>query len=508
MDDELPATTADAGGAVLARPAGDARVPWLLAGAVAVAAGLRLPFLAQQSLWIDETFTRQIALAPHLSDVWSMVKVTESTPPAFYWLCWAVMHGTGSESDAMLRLSSAVAGTLTVPTAFLAFRRALGTRVALAVAWLCAVSPVLVWYGLDARAYALFVLLGLVNLAALLRVLGRPSRARCAAWALTAVLCVWTHYFAVFFIAGQVLFVLLARGGPARRSILAWSGLVALGALPLVPLVAGQSGDTRRNFIEALTLGLRIEQTVREFGTGPNVPSAVLEGAGLALIGIALLTGLVTLARRRDATAGLLVVIIAVTVLPPLALTVADVERIFYMRNLLVVWPLMASLAAFGFLRARALPLVAYLAVSIVTVLAIQADRRYQNPDWSGVSRPIRDRIGDDPALVYPGVSAAVAAVYLDRSRSVGPVTTRRLAVIVEPGRTDRRELEALPQFPGRPVAGLTAREVVALPHGFRLLVYDAAAPQTIERAGWQLDLFHQPPVFVLSHRGSSAAPR
>jgi hypothetical protein len=111
MDDQPPATTANAGGAVLARPARDARVPWLLAGAVAVAAGLRLPFLAQQSLWIDETFTRQIALAPHLSDVWSMVKVTESTPPAFYWLCWAVMHGTGSESDAMLRLSSAVAGT-------------------------------------------------------------------------------------------------------------------------------------------------------------------------------------------------------------------------------------------------------------------------------------------------------------------------------------------------------------------------------------------------------------
>ena len=44
-------------------------------------------------------------------------------------------------------------------------------------------------------------------------------------------------------------------------------------------------------------------------------------------------------------------------------------------------------------------------------------------------------------------------------------MSTRRLVVIVEPGRIDRREPEALPQFPGPAAAGLTAREGVALPH-------------------------------------------
>jgi hypothetical protein len=85
-------------------------------------------------------------------------------------------------------------------------------------------------------------------------------------------------------------------------------------------------------------------------------------------------------------------------------------------------------------------------------------------------------------------------------------VSTRRLVVIVEPGRIDRRELEALPQFPGPPAAGPTAREGVALPHRHPAGVYNAAAPQTIEEAGWQLDPFQQSPLFVLSHRGSSAA--
>jgi mannosyltransferase len=461
-------------------------------------AALRLPFLAHQSLWVDETFTRDIALAPQISDVWSAVKATESTPPLFYWLEWLVSHGLGSSSAAALRLLPAVAGTLTVPVAFFTFRR-FGMRVALAVAWLCAVSPVLVWYSLDARSYSLFILLGLVNFWALLRALERPDAAHCAAWALTALLCIWTHYFGVFFVAGEILFVAVAHAGTIRRRILGWSVPVALGAAPLIPLVTGQSGDARRAFIESKTLRTQLEQTVRQFGMGPNVPSAVLEGAGIALLGLAVVVGIVTLARRRDRTAVLMVVVILVTVLPPLLLTAGGIDKIFYTRNVLVVWPLIAAFAAFGLLRARGVPLLVYVALAIATILAIQADWRYQNVDWAAVNGQIRDRIGNEPALVYPGYDSRVAAAYLHRSPSPGPITAKRLAVIVEPARTGRRELQALPQFPGTPVPRLSPTQTIALPHGFRLILYDAPAPQPIGQAGWQPDVAHGPPWFVLA---------
>src|SRR3954464_8817805 len=166
----------------------------LLAGAVVVAAALRLPFVGHQSLWIDETYTRDIVVAPHLSSVWSMVKASESTPPLYYWLSWLLSHALGSSSTAVLRLISALAGTLVVPAAFYVFRLRFAPRVALVIAWLCAVSPVLVWYSLDARAYALFVLVGLLSLGALWAALDRPdSPARWALWAFASVVCIWTH---------------------------------------------------------------------------------------------------------------------------------------------------------------------------------------------------------------------------------------------------------------------------------------------------------------------------
>ena len=460
-------------------------------------AALRFPFLAHQSLWVDETFTRDIVLLPHISDVWSAVKATESTPPLFYWLEWLVGHGLGSSSAAALRLISAIAGTLTVPVGFFAFRR-FGGRVALAVAWLCAVSPVLVWYSLDARSYALFILLGLVNFWALLRALERPGTLPCAAWAVTAVLAIWTHYFAVFFVAGEILFVVLARTGEVRRRILGWSVPIALGALPLIALVSGQSGDSRRAFIESKTLKGQLEQTVRQFGMGPNVPSAILEGAGIALLALALVAGVVMLARRRDRTALLVGLVILVTVLPPLLLTASGIDKIFYTRNVLVVWPLVAALAAFGLLRGRGVPLAVYVALSIATVLAIQADWRYQNVDWATAGGQLRARIGNEPALVYPGLDSRVAATYLRRSPSPGPITAQRLAVIVEPARTDRRELEALPQYPGTPVPRFAPTQNLALPHGFRLILYEAPAPQPVGQAGWQPDVFHGAPWFVL----------
>jgi uncharacterized membrane protein len=464
----------------------------LLAGAVLVAALLRLPFVGHQSLWIDETYTRDIVVTSHLSSVWSMVKASESTPPLYYWLTWLLSHALGSSSAAVLRLPSAIAGTLVVPAAFWAFRLRFAPRVALVIAWLCAVSPVLVWYSLDARAYALFVLFGVLSLGAL-------WRERWLLWAVVSVVCIWTHYFGAFFVAGQVLYVLVWRA-ELRRRMLAWCVPVAVLVAPLLPLVSGQSTDERRIFLESRSFKTQVEQTIRQFGMGPNVPSRWLEWAGLLVFALALAVGAWMLARRRDRTALMLAVVIAVTAIPPIVLTVTHIDRIYYMRNLLVLWPLVAAFAAFGMLRARGAPLVLYSALSIATVLTIQADWRYQNVDWASVAGPVRARIGNEPALIYPGFAGArVASVYLHRTMTPGPASGQRLSVIVEPARVKHRELERLPQFPGTPVPQFTQRSVVNLPHGFRLVQLEAPAPQPIPQAGWQPDVFHGAPWFVVA---------
>ena len=472
-------------------------VAWWLLAAVAIGAALRFGFLSQQSLWTDEAATRHIVLAPSIGDVWSRVRATESTPPLSYWLMWLLAHAAGSRSDAILRLVPALAGTLTIPAAYAALRRPLGTRVGLALAWMCAVSPVLLWYSLDARSYALFVLLGMLNLWALFAALERPDGQRCALWAASAVLCLWTHYFAVFFVAGQLLYVVIATANQVRARLLASAGAVAMLCAPLLPLVISQSSESRTSFIQNLTLSARLEQLVRQFGMGPNVPSAALEGAGLLLAGGGLVVGAIAVARRNPRCALLLALVAGVTAAIPLALTLTGIDRIFYMRNLLVIWPIVAGVATVGLLRARALPLIAYLGLCVATFLLIQANWRLQNPDWAAVAAPLRAQLGSTPALVYPGVDAALAGIYLGRSSGPGPLRTRRLAVIVEPARTTGRGLQPLPQYPGPAPPGLKLRQTLSLPDGFRLLLYNANRPQSISSTEWPTDRLHQPPLFI-----------
>jgi uncharacterized membrane protein len=472
-------------------------VAWWLLAAVAIGAALRFGFLSQQSLWTDEAATRHIVLAPSIRDVWPRVRATESTPPLSYWLMWLLAHAAGSRSDAILRLVPAVAGTLTIPAAYAALRRPLGARVALALAWMCAVSPVLLWYSLDARSYALFVLLGMLNVWALVAALERPDTTRCALWTATAVLCVWTHYFAVFLVVGELLFVVIATPNKVRARLLASAGAVAVLCAPLLPLVSSQTSDNRASFIANLTLSARLEQLVRQFGMGPNVPSAGLEGAGLLLAGVGLVVGAIAVARRNPRSALLLALVAGVTAAIPLALTVTGIDRIFYMRNLLVVWPIVAGVAAVGLLRAHALPFIAYLGLCVATFLLIQANWRLQNPDWAAVAAPLRAQLGSTPALVYPGVDAGLAGIYLDRSSGPGPVRTRRLGVIVEPARTTGRGLQALPQYPGAAPPGLTLRHTLSLPDGFRLLLYGADRRQSISSTEWPPDRLHEPPLFI-----------
>ena len=62
-------------------------------------------------------------------------------------------------SETSLRLVSAVAGTLTIPVAWLLIRELTRSRaVALLSTALLAVNPLHIWYSQEARAYALLVL--------------------------------------------------------------------------------------------------------------------------------------------------------------------------------------------------------------------------------------------------------------------------------------------------------------------------------------------------------------
>jgi len=466
----------------------------LLAAATALAAVLRLALLDSRSLWFDETYTATVVAAGGPGELWDRVGTTESTPPLFYALTWAWTAVAG-DGEAALRTVSAVALIAAVPVAYPTLRRFVGERAALATAAILAVSPLLVHYALDARAYGLLVLCGLLSVWACGAVLERPGRRRWIAWVAAAAATIWTHWFGGFLVLGEAVALAWLLAGRRRELALACAAVAAT-LLPGAWLLAEQAGDGRAAFIEGIPLADRVEQLVRQFALGPNVPRGWLEAAGLALALAGLAAGtlraiewslLPARASRGDQPieggARALLAIVAVALVAPLALAALGVYDRFNPRNSIAVVPLLAALAAVGLLRLRAVPLALYLAVAATASVWTAADWRYQTPDWRAAIDAARATDPDAIVAATP-LGGPTATHYLGRPPAAGPLTARRITIVVEPERAPgRRELAPTthPALDTLATAFPDRSERVEL--GFRIVTLTAPDPVPLDPA-------------------------
>ena len=192
------------------------REAWLLAALLAVAAIVRFATLDHQSFDHDEAVTAIRVLHPGLGDTLSVVSHLERSPPLYYvliWL-WSKLFGIG---EVGLRSLSALIGTLTVLPAYLAARELGSRRAGLIAAALVALTPYLVWYSQEARSYALYVFFAAWALCYFARSLNDSSPRNLALWAGASALALCSHYFAVFLIVPQGIWLIGAtwprRGG-------------------------------------------------------------------------------------------------------------------------------------------------------------------------------------------------------------------------------------------------------------------------------------------------------
>jgi len=473
---------------------------WLLACTV-LAAVLRGVYVGGQSLGYEELFTRGVVTSPSLGRLWHALEHTESTPPLFYLLTWGWLKLAGSTSAVALRLVSLLAGVLCVPAVFLAVRSFLGSRLAAAAALLCAVSPVLVGYSIYARSYSLLVLVAALSTWALGALLAQPSRARWGWWCLAAAACVWTHYFGAFLVVGEVGVLAWAAPG-SRRALVISCGLIAAATLaPLWHLFQAQnSAGERTAFIAARPLGGRLEDVVRQFSMGTNVPSAALEGAGIALFAGACLYSLANLL-GRDRRARAIGAIGAIAVGLPILLALSGVDDHLLARNLLAVWVCAGALAAIGLTRLHGAPLLLYVCLSLVTVIAVQSDWRYQaSADWHGAAARLAAPAAGEPIAVIPGLELGVAGFYLRRRPLAGPLSTRDLWVAAEPVRGTRQRA-----LGPRPVGFAQLFAPTFTPvreidyRGFRLTELRSAAPATVGPSAGSATAGNSPPARLLA---------
>jgi hypothetical protein len=270
-----------------------------------------------------------------------------------------------------------------------------------------------------------------------------------------------------------VLFAALPR---SRIETAGWSVIIVVCALPLVPLAASQSGDQRAEFIAGISLSSRLAQAVRQFAMGPNVPRTWLEAAGLIIFCAAVGLGIVTAIRAGPGPRAV-VAVAAITFGVPLLLAVLKIDDLFYARNVIAAAPLAAALAASALLRMRVAPLVAYLALAVLTSVWVATDWRYEQADWRGALARA-EAIDPGAAVVALGpLSDAIVRTYLGRPSVSAGLVAQQAWIVVPPIRTAGHR--ALGPAPAPSLSHFVTRRSLEV-HAFRLILVTASHPISI----------------------------
>ena len=397
-----------------------------LVALTALGAALRFATLDEQSFWLDELVTVSL-LDRDFTEALAEVPRTEATPFVYYVVAWAwgSLLGLG---EVGIRSLSALAGTATIPVAYGAGAALVSRRTGLVAAALVAVNPFLVWYSQEARSYALFALFGAASVLAFGRALRGDGR-WLAAWAALSALTIATHYFAVFLVAAEALWLLL-RVPPARR-VVAVSLLPAAALLAHIPLVLAQRGNGEA--VAGSSLVSRVAGMPKNLVVGYSFPAEAL-GSALAallvLIGLWLVTRLPPGERRGALVAGSLA---AAAVLTPLALALAGVDFLVARNTIAAVVPAAVCVGA-GFASSRlgfaAAGLLCVLSAAVA--LAPALDETYGRTDWRAAAERLSTPDGRRAIVVTPFMSRTLWHPYLPGLREPGPngVTVQEIAAI------------------------------------------------------------------------------
>jgi hypothetical protein len=382
---------------------------------------LRLPSF-DDALYGDELATYFVVTDHGLDEVVDLLQGTSPTgdlsPPLFFMLAW-LTEGLGDPQQS-LRVVSLLAGAAAIPLTYLLGLRTLSRPAALTGAALMALSPYLVYYTTEARAYGLTVLLVLLSTLALLRALDSGRFWWWAAYAACSCAAVYAHYTPVFLLAAQLAWAFFARPD-ARVPLLASNAAAAIAYLPWLPTLldnADSPGSKVIGILSPLNLSsVRIE--LGRWGLGhPYIPLRELPGWG----GIAMLlgglaagaAGIVASWRRasggwhvpRPSSGTVLVVVLAAATPVGVLLYSLVGDTLWTSRNLISSWPGLAltlgavATAGAGWLRIAAVALVVG-AFGIGAIRMLDADS--QRPDYEEAARFIvDDGQAGDPVVEIP----------------------------------------------------------------------------------------------------------
>jgi mannosyltransferase len=374
----------------------------------AVGGAIRFTTLGRQSFWFDELVTVSV-LRRSFSHMLSAVPRSEATPYAYYVVAWAWSRVFGL-GEAGLRSLSALAGTAEIPVVYAAGATLVSRRAGMIAAALVAFSPFLVWYSQEARAYALFTFFAACTLLFFARVLHRKPQALLW-WSLSAALALATHYFAIFLVVPEALWLALRTPQPRRVVLASFLPAAVVGAeLPLLFAQRGNGGAVSQASLASRTAGVP-----KDLAVGYSFPlelAGSIVAAVLVLVALALLVMRVPSRLRRPAVlAGALAGLSAIV---PLVLA-ATGEDFLTSRNVIAAVLPGAICVAGGFAvgRAGAAFAAALGALLLAITLSASIDLRYGRTDWRGALRQLGPHSVTRAVVVTPPIPGVLLRPYV-----------------------------------------------------------------------------------------------
>ncbi len=366
---------------------------------------LRLYQLDSQSLRGDEAATVFYAAFP-VSELWELSRVTDPHPPLYYLMLhpWQWLVGEGAW---VMRFAGVGASLLAVAVLYTLAQRTLrATTISLLAAGLLAVNPFQIWLAQDIRSYPFFTLLGLLSSGALwlavsnqftlhntppahragahkrhaTRRQGHAARGTQASdtqhatrhlpcgsslpasrfsllashlilwltYIFLTVACFYIHYYTVFLIAGQGLFVLFNSQKFWDKKWLWLASQLAIGLMiiPGLGLAYNFMGQAAGG-IDTIPTTVILRRASTALLTGFTIDDTWGLWISLLLAPV-WLVGLVTLGRRDFSTGSFWALFFAIPVLGVIAFSIN--RPLFKERFLVQAQPALELLLAAGFL--------------------------------------------------------------------------------------------------------------------------------------------------------------
>lgn len=239
----------------------------VVAGGIAVVAGIILRFYAPSPLWLDETISVNIAKLPlsHIPGALSH----DGAPPLYYVILhfWMAVFGRG---DFAVRALSGVISVGSLPVFWVAGRRLGGRTVAWVTFFLALSSPFAINYATTTRMYSLMILVSLLGYLALSRAYEAPTRRHCVEVGLVTAALLYTHYWGIYLVLVAGLWLIWrvrvsGRGAPPLRAMII-GGLIWL---PWAPIFIFQTLHTGTPWTASASPGDLLQVFADYSGGGP-----------------------------------------------------------------------------------------------------------------------------------------------------------------------------------------------------------------------------------------------